>query len=78
YSNNQELGSKEIKASGTDVRLQEKDRARLEERLRKQLHYRIKQAKSEREFFVFGMFITDDTMGLYRSSFFQRKWVCLY
>lgn len=58
--------------NGVGKRLQE-DRARLGERLKKQLHYRIKEAKSRREFYVFGVFITDNIMELYRSSFSKEN-----
>ncbi|CAO3699972.1 unnamed protein product [Rhizopus stolonifer] len=73
YSNHQELGCGEIKVNDISERLQEEDRARLGERLKKQLHYRIKEAKSIREFYVFGVFITDNIMELYRSSFSKEN-----
>ncbi|KAL4212969.1 hypothetical protein AB4K20DRAFT_1965905 [Rhizopus microsporus] len=73
YSNHQELGYGEIKVNGVGERLQEEDRARLGERLKKQLHHRIKEAKSSREFYVFGVFITDNIMELYRSSFSKEN-----
>ncbi|KAI9251052.1 hypothetical protein BY458DRAFT_524159 [Sporodiniella umbellata] len=73
YSNNQELGCGEVKIDGVGERLQEEDRARLGERLKKQLHYRIKEAKSIREFYVFGVFVVGNTMELYRSSFSKKN-----
>ncbi|KAI9273477.1 hypothetical protein EDC94DRAFT_580436 [Helicostylum pulchrum] len=73
YSNYQELGCGEIKVNGVGERLQEEDRARLGERLKRQLHHRIKEAKSRREFYVFSVFITDNIMELYRSSFSKEN-----
>ncbi|KAI8059806.1 hypothetical protein BDF21DRAFT_142250 [Thamnidium elegans] len=73
YSNHQELGCGEIKVNGVGERLQEEGRARLGERLKKQLHRRIKEAKSRRELYVFGVFITDNIMELYRSSFSKEN-----
>ncbi len=58
--------------NGVGEKLQE-DRARLGERLKKQFHYRIKEAKSRREFYVFGVFITDNIMELYRNSFSKEN-----
>lgn len=49
--------------------LQEEDRARLGERLKKQLHHRIIKAKSEAEFVTFGIFISDSNVEVYRCSF---------
>ncbi|KAI8997734.1 hypothetical protein BDB01DRAFT_864610 [Pilobolus umbonatus] len=69
YSNHQELGCGEIKVNGVGERLQEEDRARLGERLKNQLHHQIKAAKSREEFYVFGVFITDNIMELYRSTY---------
>ncbi|KAI7892322.1 uncharacterized protein EV154DRAFT_393403, partial [Mucor mucedo] len=64
-----ELGCGEIKVDGADDKLKDEDRTRIGERLKKQLHCRIKEAKSERIFHVFGMFIADNIVELYHSSF---------
>ncbi|KAI8891228.1 hypothetical protein K501DRAFT_166721, partial [Backusella circina FSU 941] len=53
--------------------LNKEDRARLGESLKKQMHYRIKQAKSTKEFYVFGIFVVDDIIELYCSSFSKEK-----
>lgn len=50
YDNIQELGCGEVKLNCTDERLYEEDRARLGESLKKQLHYRIRQAKFQKNF----------------------------
>lgn len=50
YNNNQEMRCGEIKVNDVSERLKEEDRARLGERLKKQIHHRIKAAKSRREF----------------------------
>jgi hypothetical protein len=52
-----------------DERLKEEDRACSGERLKKQLHHRIKQAKSVKEFYTFGLFVIDNIMELYLCSF---------
>ncbi|KAI7863754.1 hypothetical protein BDF14DRAFT_1733375 [Spinellus fusiger] len=78
HDSNQELGCGEIKVSSADERLQEEDRARLGETLKRQLHHRIKQARSQREFFVFGMFVTSNSMELYRSSFSMENGYSLF
>ncbi|GAA5810427.1 hypothetical protein MFLAVUS_003848 [Mucor flavus] len=69
----QEVGCGEIKVNEASKKLQEEDRARLGERLKRQLHSRIRQAKSTREFFVFGVFISGPKMELYRSSFSKEN-----
>ncbi|KAG2192752.1 hypothetical protein INT47_008403 [Mucor saturninus] len=68
-SQSRELGCGEIKVDGADDKLKDEVRARIGERLKKRLHCRIKEAKSEREFHVFGMFIADNIVELYHSSF---------
>ncbi|KAI7876150.1 uncharacterized protein EV154DRAFT_486566 [Mucor mucedo] len=60
-----ELGCGEVKLNCTDERLNEEDRASLGESLKKQLHYRIRQAKSTKEFYAFGIFVVDDIIELY-------------
>lgn len=73
YSDQQELGCGEIKVNNASTRLEEEDRARLGERMKRQLHHRIKQAKSTREFHLFGILISDNAMELYRSTFTVDK-----
>ncbi|RCH81821.1 hypothetical protein CU098_004869, partial [Rhizopus stolonifer] len=68
YDSIQELGCGEVKLNCTDERLNEEDRARLGESLKKQLHYRIRRAKSTKEFYAFGIFVVDDIIELYCSS----------
>lgn len=59
YAKFQEIGCGEIKANHAEEKLQEEDRVRLGEHLKRQLHRRIKEAKSEREFHIFCIFISD-------------------
>jgi hypothetical protein len=73
YHSNQVLGCGEVKFNCADERLNEEDRTRLGESLKKQLHYRIKQAKSTKELYVFGIFVVDDIIELYCSSFSKEK-----
>ncbi|KAG0754843.1 hypothetical protein G6F29_012264 [Rhizopus arrhizus] len=73
HTSHQEVGCGEIKVNEASKKLQEEDRARLGERLKRQLHSRILQAKSTREFFVFGVFISGPKMELYRSSFSKEN-----
>ena len=73
YTSNQELGCGEVKLNCANERLEEEDRARLGESLKQQLHYRIKQAKSTREFRVFGVFVVDNIIELYCSSFSKEN-----
>lgn len=73
YDSIQELGCGEVKLNCTDERLNEEDRARLGESLKKQLHYRIRRAKSTKEFYAFGIFVVDDIIELYCSSFSKEK-----
>lgn len=73
YTSNQELGCGEVKLNCADDRLEEEDRARLGESLKQQLQYRIKQAKSTREFRVFGVFVVDNIIELYCSSFSKEN-----
>ncbi|KAG0734714.1 hypothetical protein G6F57_013058 [Rhizopus arrhizus] len=68
YTSNQELGCGEVKLNCANERLEEEDRARLGESLKQQLHYRIKQAKSTREFRVFGVFVVDNIIELYYNT----------
>ncbi|KAL9543715.1 hypothetical protein PS6_009135 [Mucor atramentarius] len=72
HTSHQEVGCGEINVNEASKKLQE-DRARLGERLKRQLHSRIRQAKSTREFFVFGVFISGPKMELYRSSFSKEN-----
>jgi hypothetical protein len=69
HTSHQEVGCGEIKGNEASKKLQEEDGARLGERLKRQLYSRIRRAKSTREFFVFGGFISGPNMKLYRSSF---------
>ncbi|KAG2212590.1 hypothetical protein INT47_000566, partial [Mucor saturninus] len=73
HTSHQEVGCGEIKVNEASKKLQEEDRDRLGERLKRQLHSRIRQAKSTREFFVFGVFISGPKMELYRSSFSKEN-----
>lgn len=73
YTSYQELGCGEIKLNCPNERLNEEDRAHLGESLKKQLHYRIKQAKSTKEFYVFRIFVVDNTIELYCSTFSKEK-----
>lgn len=73
HTSHQEVGCGEIKMNEASKKLQEEDRALLGERLKRQLHSRIRQAKSTREFFVFDVFISGLKMELYRSSFSKEN-----
>lgn len=52
-----EVGYGEIKPPDTNCALLDEDRARISELCKRQLHTRIKQAKSEKEFVTYGILI---------------------
>lgn len=73
YDGVNEIGCGKIKFNSVDKRLLEEDRARLGETLKRQLHRRIKNAKSEKEFQTFGAFIEGPHVELYKSTFSRQE-----
>lgn len=69
YTDNQEVRCGKIKVNNASNKLKEEDRARLGERMKRQLHHRIKHAKTTREFQTFGIFISDNSIELYSCTF---------
>jgi hypothetical protein len=59
--------------NNADERLRGEDIAHLGDILKRRLHYRTKQAKSRKEFYVFSVLITDNFMKLYCSSFSEEN-----
>jgi hypothetical protein len=70
YTSNQELGCGEVKHNRADKQLEEEDRAHIGKSLKRQLHYRTKQAKFTRKFRVF---VVDNIIELYCNSFLKEN-----
>jgi hypothetical protein len=73
-----EVGCGEIKCQGTSEKLQENDRARIAETLKRQLHQRIMKARDIKEFKTFGIFIQGFKMELYTLTFDANEGYQLY